>query len=194
MALLAGQVTIEHREILLKDRPEALYSISKKGTVPVLYIDSSTIIDESLDIMIWVIDKCSLDWLEYDKKIQLEKIAINDLDFKYWLDRYKYHDRYPESSYDFYQQECKIFLLQYESLLENNTFLCGDKLQGLDIAVFPLIRQCAHIDIKWFEKELPSLYIWLELLKSSSLFLSIMHKFPIWNQKDKGIITNYKNL
>ena len=194
MALAAGKVAVEHREILLKDRPKDLYSISTKGTVPVLCVDSSTIIDESLDIMMWAIDQCSLDWLYYDKKMQLETIEINDLDFKYWLDRYKYHDRYPELSYDFYQKKCKQFLLQYDLLLEDNSFLCGDKIQCIDVAIFPLVRQCAHVDIKWFQKEFTSLNSWLELIKSSSLFLSVMHKFSIWNQKDKGLITNYQNL
>ena len=194
MALAAGEVTIEHREIILKDRPEALHSISKKGTVPVLSIDSSTIIDESLDIMIWVIDHCSLDWLDYDKNMQLEIIKVNDLNFKQRLDKYKYYDRHPESSYEFYQEECKQFLLRYDSLLESNSFLCGEKIQCLDIAIFPFIRQCAHIDSKWFEKEFINLNRWLESLKSCSLFFSIMHKLPIWNQRDQGIIINYNNL
>jgi len=51
MALCEAEITVELREILLRDRPEALYKISSKGTVPVLQINSKTIIDESLDIM-----------------------------------------------------------------------------------------------------------------------------------------------
>ena len=49
MALAEGNFTLEHREILLKDRPDALYNISAKGTVPVLHIDSkmSTLINPS---------------------------------------------------------------------------------------------------------------------------------------------------
>ena len=57
MALCEAEITVELREILLRDRPEALYKISSKGTVPVLQINSEKIIDESLDIMIWIINK-----------------------------------------------------------------------------------------------------------------------------------------
>ena len=46
MALSNAQVKVEHREILLKERPKKLYEISSKATVPVLYIKKDKIIDE----------------------------------------------------------------------------------------------------------------------------------------------------
>ena len=184
MALLAGRVTIEHREILLKDRPEALYSISKKGTVPVLYIDSSAIIDESLDIMMWVIDKCALDWLEYDKKMQLEKIAITDSNFKYWLDRYKYHDRYPENPKKYYRKKCDDILSEYENQLNNTKYLLRDSISIADISIFPFIRQFANVDYQWFKNNYTKLTVWLEDICLSDLFIQIMEKYEIWNNKN----------
>ena len=119
MALCEAEITVELREILLKDRPEALYKIYSKGTVPVLQINSETIIDESLDIMIWVIKKSSIDWLENEKIKQLEMIKINDTEFKHWLDRYKYADRFPEKTHEDYQAKCGEFLDSYNSILKN---------------------------------------------------------------------------
>ena len=54
-----------HREILLRRRPEALYDISSKGTVPVLMLQDGSVLDESIDIMRWVLKHRDYDkWLE----------------------------------------------------------------------------------------------------------------------------------
>ena len=126
MALAEGNFTLEHREIFLKDRPDALYNISAKGTVPVLHIDSKNIIDESLDIMLWAIENAQLNWLQLDRAKQLDMIKINDNNFKYWLDRYKYSDRYPELRLVDYQNKCKIYLDEYNKMLKGNRF-CSDR-------------------------------------------------------------------
>ena len=117
MALAESGITIELREISLKDRPSSLYQISSKGTVPVLQINQNKIIDESIEIMLWAINQSNLDWLDKNPKGQLDIIKSNDTDFKYWLDRYKYADRYPEDTIHEYQNECKKILLSYENIL-----------------------------------------------------------------------------
>ena len=53
MALAYTNIEVELREISLRDRPQALYNVSQKGTVPVLITSNGNIIDESLDIMLW---------------------------------------------------------------------------------------------------------------------------------------------
>ena len=70
MALAYTDVQLEIREISLKNRPEELYKVSKKGTVPVLITLDDLVIDESLEIMLstlknnsnqtWLIKKLSL--------------------------------------------------------------------------------------------------------------------------------------
>ena len=45
MALAYSKVSYEHREILLRDRPQTLYDISSKGTVPVLQLADGSVID-----------------------------------------------------------------------------------------------------------------------------------------------------
>ena len=48
MALTYTNVKVEIREISLRNRPEELYQVSKKGTVPVLITTDGLVIDESL--------------------------------------------------------------------------------------------------------------------------------------------------
>ena len=105
MALSYAEIKIELREISLKDRPPELYEASPKGTVPVLIALDKTVIDESLDIMIWALkNKKNQTWTSQDSNKQLTMIEENDTDFKYWLDRYKYNERYPDNSKEYYRE------------------------------------------------------------------------------------------
>ena len=89
MALAYTNQTIELREISLKNRPNSLYEISPKGTVPVLFINNNMILDESLDIMLWSLNNSDTnDWYVKNKNIQLEIIKRNDTGFKLWLNKY----------------------------------------------------------------------------------------------------------
>ena len=63
----------------------------------------------------------------------------------------------------------------------------------IDVALFPFIRQCAHVDINWFNKSFKSLSIWLDMFTKSNLFLSVMDKYEIWEQNQKGHIIKYLN-
>ena len=193
MVLAKANLTLEHREILLKDRPSSLLNISSKGTVPVLYIDNNHIIDESFDIMIWGIEYAQLDLLKKESQKQFNMIKTNDNDFKYWLDRYKYFNRFPELTINDYQNKCKDFLITYDKILTDNIYFMGDYLQCVDIGLFPFIRQCANVDYNWFQNEFTNLNIWLQKILSSKLFLSTMKKYEVWNQADRGLIVNYND-
>ena len=192
MALAYSNTEIELREISLRERPIELYQSSKKGTVPVLITINNEIIDESLDIMLWVIQKGYCNWLNNEKEKQLEMININDSDFKYYLDRYKYYDRYPELTFKGSQKKCEKYLNEYNNILKDKLYFFGNQIQLVDVALFPFIRQCAHVDFLWYEKTFINLNKWLNTIKSSNLFLSVMHKYEIWDQNNKGIITIYQ--
>ena len=192
MALSYSKVSYEHREILLKERPRALYKISAKGTVPVLHLINGTVIDESLDIMKWCLKQNDLEgWFEDDILLQDKMILKNDYQFKYWLDRYKYHIRYKESSFKEYQNKIKKYFDYYNQILKNNLFLMGEKINLVDIAIMPFVRQGAHVDLNWFVKTFPALQTWLEKLKDNSLFLSTMTKYEVWNEKRPKIIVKW---
>lgn len=191
MALSASNIKIELREILLKDRPQSLYDISSKGTVPVLQINDNHIIDESLQIMIWAIEQSKLNWTKISPEEQHKLISINDNDFKFWLNKYKYSDRFPEYSFEYYQNKCKQILSSHDQILQHNKYFFSNEIQLADVAVFPLIRQCEHVDSDWFENTFPNLNRWFNDIKSSKLFLSVMNKYEIWNQKDYGKVIQF---
>ena len=80
MALSYSKVKVELKEILLSNRPSELYAVSKKGTVPVLCINNTTVIDESLDIMKWALmQNDSNSWISYKKEYNENYIRIRNL-------------------------------------------------------------------------------------------------------------------
>ena len=192
MALAYSNIDVELREILLKDRPIELYNISPKGTVPVLQTKNS-IIDESLDIMLWALNIQDTDKWSIDLDAQLSKISLNDREFKYWLDRYKYHDRYPDNTKDYYWEKCFRFLSDLDSSAnKNNGYLFANHLTLTDISIFPFVRQCANVDISKFDN-LIYLKPWLDNMISSNLFYSVMSKYAVWGSNNEPLIINFRN-
>ena len=57
MALWASGQTCELREVVLRDKPPELLAASPKGTVPVLVLADGTVIDQSLAIMQWALQR-----------------------------------------------------------------------------------------------------------------------------------------
>ena len=192
MALAYSNITIELKEISLSNRPQELYHISTKGTVPVLSINNSTIIDESLDIMKWALKQNDLDnWISNNIEFQLEMIKVYDDEFKFWLDRYKYFDRFPEKNRVFYRSKCSEYLTKLNQLLECNKYLLTNKILFVDVAIVPFIRQCANIDKLWFQETYSKLSDWLTYIIESKLFVSVMEKYLEYNDELKPIITNF---
>ena len=59
--------------------------------------------------MKWCLKQNDLEgWYEDDISLQDKMILKNDNQFKYYLDRYKYHIRYKELSFEEYQNKIKI--------------------------------------------------------------------------------------
>ena len=186
MALAYTNVQVEIREISLQNKPEELYKVSKKGTVPVLITLDDLVIDESLEIMLWTLkNNSNQTWLIKNHNKEIEMINRNDVLFKKWLDRYKYHDRYPENSKEHYQKKCGDILSDYESQLNNTKYLLRNSISIADIGIFPFVRQFANVDYQWFKNNYKKLTFWLEEICSSNLFIQIMKKYEIWNNKIK---------
>ena len=189
MALAYTDVQVEIREISLQNRPEELYEVSKKGTVPVLITMDGLVIDESLEIMLWTLkNNLNQTWLIENHNKEIEMIDRNDILFKKWLDRYKYHDRYPENSKEHYRKKCSDILSDYENQLNNTKYFLRDSISIADIAIFPFVRQFANVDYQWFKNNYNNLVYWLEGICSSNLFIQIMKKYEMWNNKNKSII------
>ena len=192
MVLSYMEVSVELREVLLNERPQSLYKISSKGTVPVLLLNDGKVLDESLDIMLWAIKQGEQKLYEDKLNEQNQLIKYNDTKFKYWLDKYKYHVRYLEHSREYYQGKCSKTLAEYDIRLRKNAYLMGDRIRLADIAIFPFIRQCANVDQNWFNNKYPNLNQWLEIWKQSRLFKSVMMKYNQWRLGDKLLIVNFQ--
>lgn len=185
MAIYQAKIKCEHREVLLKDKPETMLSLSNKGTVPVLLTPDEKIIDESLEVMIWALTQNDPDgWLIEDNFCSKDLIEKNDNEFKYYLDRYKYHVGYPEHTQEFYRDKTLPYLELLEQALSDNggISLSGDHLSFTDISIFPFIRQFANVDLHWFTK---SSYKWIKNwyvnIEQSKLFQNCMHKYKQWS-------------
>ncbi|PKG38366.1 glutathione S-transferase [Psychromonas sp. Urea-02u-13] len=182
LAIAYSGQSVQLREIILKEKPAEMLALSSKGTVPVLALQSDEVLDESLDIMGWALSLNDPDqWLSGNIHAMLALIDENDFEFKGWLDRYKYADRFPEYEESYYREQCEDFLIQLEQRLANSDYLFSEKLSLADIAIFPFIRQFAAVDQTWFQQApYPHLQKWLDSLINASLFKSIMQKYPTW--------------
>lgn len=181
MALSYADISVETREIALKDKPAHMLQVSPKGTVPVLVLADGQVIDQSLDIMYWALRQRDVDgWLSADAVQSQQLIAENDGAFKQNLDRYKYAIRFPEQPAEYYRSAGELFLAKLELQLQSADFLFGDTASLADIAIFPFIRQFAAVDHGWFETaDYIKLKSWLQRLVTSALFERVMAKQPI---------------
>lgn len=182
LALAHRGITVELREVLLRDKPKAMLAASAKGTVPVLLLPQGRVLDESLEVMRWALTQVPEGAWNPPSADQERFIAQNDGAFKYFLDRYKYADRYPTHPQDWYRDQAAPHLTALDQQLENSPFLCGDAPGFVDAALMPFLRQFAMVDPSWFAASpYTSLQRWLQDLLDSALFASVMLKFPPWH-------------
>lgn len=184
MAIFYSGQKCELREVVLKNKPQAMLDISPKATVPVLHLKDQ-VIDESIDIMRWSLRQSNPDnWPLSELNDDL--ISRNDGPFKHALDRYKYYDRYPEQPQSYYFEEAYQHLEQLEMSFVANAdgqqFLRSPRLSPIDVAIFPFVRQFAFVDKKRFDQlDLKKLKQWLQYHLDSDLFSSVMSKYRPWD-------------
>ncbi len=193
MALYYSGINCKLREVSLKNKPESLIDISPKATVPVLQLQDKTIIDESLDIINYaILQNDPENILGITKEVQDEinqLILINDNDFAKLLHKYKYFEKYPDESQNFYRQQIEFsFLEKYDQMLEGNKFLFIRKIIA-DFAILPFIRQFAFVDKEWFfASKYKNLISWLNTtLKSEEFERIILAKHSPWKEDDDPI-------
>jgi glutathione S-transferase len=189
MALYQSGLTVELREILLKDKPDEMLDLSPKGTVPVLVLSDGAVIDESLDIMFWALQQKDPEhWLDFDLHKIEALIDKNDNKFKRALDRFKYPNRYPDEDCSWARDACKETFMDLDNRLKSHNYLLGDSISVADVAIFPFIRQCAHVDNNWFN-DLPinNLHHWLKDFLDHKVFKSVFTKVSVWSPGDTPI-------
>ena len=189
LALAYAQQTIIIREITLKNKPHAMLTLSPKGTVPVLHLADGVVLEESRDIMMWALhahDPFGL--LTGDLHAMHSLLDKNDVDFKFWLDRYKYPERFSaDETCDalFARQQADVFLSELELRLNQQRYLFGEKITVADIGVMPFVRQFASVEPEWFKHSpYPAVRRWLNSGLDSPVFTLIMEKFKPWQEGD----------
>ena len=172
MSIVRSNYLCEHREVILRDRPDHMMEISPKGTVPVLLLPDGTVIEESLEIMqhvlAWELDAMEASWVDR-----------NDNEFKFHLDRYKYPNRYDDVN-------SLTHRALAESYLDDLDDVIGSGIStALNDALFPFVRQFANHDRQWFDAQSwTNIHDWLAQNLDSSEFLLCMKKYPQWHVGD----------
>ncbi|MEO6015658.1 MAG: glutathione S-transferase [Polaromonas sp.] len=200
LAIAVSGQQVEHREVVLRNKPGELLAASPKGTVPVLVLPEGLVIEESLDIMLWALQRHDPQgWLTADGGTLHDMqalIAGNDGAFKQHLDRYKYPHRYVEEAADEATEESAgdaatlaathraagaVWLDQLEQMLAQHGWLLGTQASLADMALLPFVRQFAHTDAAWFAAQpWPLLQAWLARFEASALFQGVMGKQAPW--------------
>ena len=176
MAIVRQGFKVEHREVILRDRPSHMMQISPKGTVPILQLPTGEIIEESIEIMQHV-----RDWQPSEEESSW--IERNDLEFKHHLDRYKYPNRYEDIDVIEQRNAAVNYLDDLDANLqeiEQNT--------NLNDSLFPFVRQFANHDREWFDiQPWKNIHNWLSKNLASDEFKICMNKNKQWFEGDSPI-------
>ena len=197
LALLAAGERCELREVVLRDKPAELVAVSPKATVPVLVTADGTVIDQSLDIMLWALRRHDPEaWLTPSDATLAEMLALIeacDRGFKPDLDRYKYPERHrahvasDPGAVDLPapRERGAVFLHQLDTRLGYTRYLAGGDMALADAAIAPFVRQFAKVDSDWFAAQPWSrLHAWLDAWESSVEFAGVMHRYAAWKPGD----------
>lgn len=172
---------MELREILLRDKPQAFLETSPSATVPALR-DGAVVLDESLDIMVWALERNDPHRLLDMPSEGWQLIETNDGPFKTALDHTKYAVRYPDRDPVVERGKAAAFLAGLEPKLGNGGWLYGDRPTLADYALLPFIRQFANTERAWFDAQAwPAVRDWLDRFTESDEFRGIMSKYPPWS-------------
>lgn len=186
MALLVSETPVHLREVVLRDKPAEMIAASPKATVPVLVLPDGQVIDESLAVMHWALERNDpRGWLQ-GSAAECQLIAESDGPFKHALDRYKYPTRYENVDPLEHRAAGLAFLEKLDALIQTSGQLLGTKPTLVDHAIFPFVRQFANNDRDWFDAlPLPALQKWLGDHLASPLFATTMQKYPQWQSGDE---------
>jgi len=194
IGLLLAKQSVWLRDIVMTNIPAEMLAVSAKGTVPVLVFNDSSVIDESIDIMLWALNKNDPDNLLYSHRANtystiIELIKQNDTEFVRVLNKYKAAARYHDVNEASCRQHCESFIGYLEDNLTQHKFLIGNNPSLADYAILPFIRQFSRVDRKWFvQAPYPNLRCWLEWHYQNSAFTKAMTKYPQWLDTNASIL------
>lgn len=180
-AVISAGVPVQLREIQLKRKPQAFLETSPSGTVPCLK-DADTVLDESLEIMVWALERNDPQGILQMPDAGWALIEENDGPFKRALDHSKYFTRYPHLDRDAERAKAAAFLHGLDRRLVAQPWLFGDAPRLADFAILPFVRQFANSDRAWFDAQpWPNVIGWLDAYLASAEFGDVMQKHEEWH-------------
>lgn len=196
IAIFKSQKSVELRDVKLTSKPAAMLTASPKGTVPILVVSSSQIIDESLNVMLWSLDQSDPDNLLQQHAASssnlpqlLAFIATYDDEFKACIERYKCAKRYHEPNLEECRKACEVYTQDLEARLSKHNYVMGAKESLADIAILPFIRQFAKVERKWYvQAAYPNLKRWLNSYLQSAMFNKVMAQYPLWEEGNDAVV------
>ncbi|MDC0534602.1 glutathione S-transferase N-terminal domain-containing protein [Francisellaceae bacterium] len=196
IALYTANIQVELREVVLRQKPQAMLAISPKATVPVLQLPNGQVIDESLDIMYWALkqnDPLGLINLDPHQQQVGEPILKIIPKLNKAIREYKFIDKYPEINEIESGEKLLVFLNGFEGLLEQQAIV-GAQHKIYDYALFPFVRQIVSHNRKLLEEnDLYKLLNWHDQIICSDPFISVMKKYKMWEEGVNGVCFPEKN-
>lgn len=191
LALVAAGQRCELREVVLRNKPAEMLAASPKGTVPVLIAEDGSVLEQSLDVMLWALRRGDpLRWLQPGTgtlQDMLTLVARCDDEFKSQLDCYKYPERHPDGG-ETARERGSAFLRDLEARLSASPQLAASHATLADAAVMPFVRQFAMVDQAWFDSQpWPRLRAWLSSWIACELFERAMQKYEPWKPGEAGV-------
>lgn len=194
IAIFKAKQTVILRDLVLSNKPKELVTVSPKATVPVLVLTNGTVLEESLDVMLWALNKTDPDDLlqsenEYSLSEILTLIDTFDHNFKVSLEQYKCAKRYRENNVVECREACEQFIQTLEKRLNSHKFLVSNKESLADIAILPFIRQFARVERQWYlQSPYPQVRQWLKNYLQSPMFTKVMAKHPLWLEHNDEVL------
>ncbi len=202
MAIFKSKQTILLRDLILTNKPQEMLEASPKGTVPVLVLADGTVIDESLDVMLWALHESDPQDLLHNQQLSskestqesylseiLTLINVFDNEFKTCLEQYKCAKRYQEDNIEECRLACQDYLQKLEQRLSMHKFFMSDRESLADIAILPFIRQFARVERQWYlQSPYPLVREWLNHYLQSSMFSKVMTKHPLWLDSQQAVV------
>ncbi|RMA43475.1 glutathione S-transferase [Rhodophyticola porphyridii] len=188
LAIASAGVRVALREVVLRSKPEAFLAASPSATVPCLVKDDGESIDESLDIMLWALERNDPESLLEMPNAGMTLIAQCDGPFKSALDHTKYASRHPDLDAEAERAQAMAFIVALDARLDGSLWIFGETPSLADLAILPFIRQFAMIDKTRFDAEAGAdVRRWLDGFLVSERLAAVMAKHPQWAPGDAEI-------
>jgi glutathione S-transferase len=193
LAIFRSKQAVELRDVKLTNKPAAMLIASAKGTVPILVVSATQVIDESLDVMLWSLGKSDPANLLLESASRLSDllafIAVYDREFKPCIERYKAAKRYHETNVEACREACEAYIQDLERRLSEHDYIFAEHESIADIAIFPFIRQFAKVERQWYvQSSYPNLKRWLNRYLQSGMFNKVMTLYPIWEEGNEMVV------